>query len=106
MSTAARLPRSRAWLRVLVLLLAVLVPATSPEASAAPVVAGEITEYDLLGTAVRPVSCAHRPAVPLRPEPSTDPARGAAAGRPRPGPPRPPYTPHTLRALRTVVLRC
>ena len=104
MSTAARLPRSRAWLRVLVLLLALLVPGAPAEVSARPVVtAGESVEYDVLDTALRPAPCAHRTAAPLRRAPRPAPGPGVPAGRSRPAPPRPSSTPHTLR---TVVLRC
>ncbi|WP_416978044.1 hypothetical protein [Streptomyces sp. T028] len=103
MSTAARLPRSRTWLRVLVLLLALSVPGAPAEFSAAPVVAGETIEYDAVDTALRPSPCAHRPAAPLRPAPRPAPAPGEPAPRPLPAPPGTPYAPHTLR---TVVLRC
>ncbi|MEU1181743.1 hypothetical protein ABZ464_29695 [Streptomyces sp. NPDC005820] len=106
MSTAAHLPRSRTWLRVLVPLLALLillVPGAPAEVSAAPVVAGETVEYDAVDTAVRPSPCARRAAAPLCPAPRPAPAPGAPAPRPRPAPPGTPYAPHTLR---TVVLRC
>ncbi|MEV2210534.1 hypothetical protein AB0H86_03300 [Streptomyces sp. NPDC050997] len=104
MSTARGLPRSRAWLRVLVLLLAVLVPGTPAEVSAAPGVSVEIVEYDVLDTALRPPARdAHRPAVPPRRAPDLGPAPAVPRGRPQPAPPKPPYA---LHALRTVVLRC
>ncbi|MCX4763302.1 hypothetical protein OG562_20475 [Streptomyces sp. NBC_01275] len=101
-SPAPRLPRSRAWLRVLVLLLALLATGAPVEASAAPVVAGEIAEYDVLDAALRPVAGAPRPVVPLRPAPLPGPAPGVP-DRSAHASPRPPYA---LRALRTVVLRC
>ncbi|MFI6936932.1 hypothetical protein [Streptomyces sp. NPDC050287] len=109
MSTVRSLPRSRAWLRVLVLLLAVLVPGTHAAAHAAPVASLEIVEYDVLDaaatTAVRPPATAvRRAAVPLRPVPLPAPAPGAPeGGRPLPAPPVAPYA---ARALRSVVLRC
>ena len=92
----------RTWLRTLVLLLALLVPAGPVHAHEAPVMAaGEIIEYDVLDTALRPPARAvHRPAVPLRPAPR----QGTGPGvRRLPGSSRPPYTPP---ALRSVVLRC
>ncbi|WP_037675142.1 hypothetical protein [Streptomyces griseus] len=105
-STARSLPRSRAWLRVLVLLLAVVVPGAHAEAHPAPVgaVAGESVEYDALDTVLRPPAHhAHRPAAPLRPTPLPAPRPGDPAVPPLPAPPGPPYSPHTLRS---VVLRC
>nr|WSY53543.1 hypothetical protein OG999_27755 [Streptomyces sp. NBC_00886] len=107
-STARSLPRSRAWLRALVLLLALLVPGTHAEARATPLTSSAETtvEYDALDTAaaLRPPSLTvHRPAAPLRPAPGPSAAPGVPACRPLPTPPWPPYT---LRALRTVVLRC
>ncbi|MGW0334148.1 hypothetical protein ACWD0J_20165 [Streptomyces sp. NPDC003011] len=102
--TGPRLPRHRAWPRLLVLLLALLVPGSPAEVSATPVAAAELVEYDALDTVLRPPARgAHRPAVPLRPAPLTGPAPGVPESRPLPAPPRPPYA---LRALRTVVLRC
>lgn len=102
---ARSLPRSRAWLRALVLLLALLVPGAHVDASATSVASSVETtiEYDALDTtapALRPTSLAvDRPTAPLRPVP----APGVPARRPLPAPPRASYT---LRALRTVVLRC
>ncbi|MFF0162996.1 hypothetical protein ACFYRY_36495 [Streptomyces sp. NPDC005263] len=105
MSTARGLPRSRAWLRVLVLLLAVLVPGGPAEGSAPPGAAMEIVEYDVLDTAPGPPAHdAHRPAVSPRRAPR--PAPAAPRGRPHPAPPKPPYAPQALHALHTVVLRC
>ncbi|WP_405949148.1 hypothetical protein OG588_24275 [Streptomyces prunicolor] len=105
-SPAHRLPRSHVWLRALVLLLALLVPGTHAEMRATPVASSVETtiEYDVLDTAaaLRPVSLTvHRPTAPLRPAPG--PAATAPRARSFPAPPSPPYT---LRALRTVVLRC
>ncbi|MBK3571798.1 hypothetical protein JHN47_50010, partial [Streptomyces sp. MBT62] len=67
MSTARSLPRSRAWLRALVLLLALLVPGAHAEMRAVPVASSVETtiEYDVLDTAtaaLRPSALAvHRP---------------------------------------------
>jgi hypothetical protein len=109
-STARSLPRSRAWLRALVLLLALLVPGTPAETHTTPVaasVAGPVettAEYDVLDppAALRPPSLTvHRATAPLRPAPA--PASGNAVRRHLPAPHGPSYT---LRAQRTVVLRC
>jgi len=105
-SPTHRLPRSRVWLRALVLLLALLVPGTHAEMRATPVASSVETtiEYDVLDTAaaLRPVSLTvRRPTAPLRPAPG--PASPAPRVRSFPAPPSPPYT---LRTLRTVVLRC
>ncbi|MEV6506361.1 hypothetical protein [Streptomyces sp. NPDC051642] len=107
-SPAGHLARSRAWLRALVLLLALLVPGTHAEMRATPVASSSVEttiEYDVLDTAaaaLRPLSLAvHRPAAP--PCPAPGPATPAPRVRSFPAPPRSPYT---LRALRTVVLRC
>lgn len=98
MSTRVRpahsLPRSRVWLRGLVLLLALLVPGTHAEMRATPVAPSSVEttiEYDVLDTAAaapRPLSLAvHRPAVPLRPAPGpASSAPGCAPSPPRPGP--------------------
>ncbi|MCQ9135781.1 hypothetical protein KMS84_34145, partial [Streptomyces sp. IBSBF 2807] len=53
--------RSRAWLRVLVLLLALLA-SSAPCALPAPLAAAETGEYDVVDSALRPAPCAHRPA--------------------------------------------
>ena len=111
MSTARSLPRSRIWLRILVLLLALLVPGTHAQAHALPTVAeisGEAAEQDVLDTVLRPPARTDRRGpVRLRPAPLPKPAPGAPACHPPPhphsAPPRPPYVPHILR---TVVLRC
>ncbi|MET9830890.1 hypothetical protein ABZ078_16555 [Streptomyces sp. NPDC006385] len=109
MSTARSLPRSRAWLRVLVLLLALLVPGAHTQAHAVPVVAGalgEAAEHDVLDTVLRPPARAdRRGTAALRPAPLPRPAPppGVPVRLTRPAPPLPPYLPPTLR---TVVLRC
>ncbi|MFF4832265.1 hypothetical protein [Streptomyces sp. NPDC001315] len=107
-STAPHLPPyGRGWLRVLVLLLALLVPVTHAEVHAAPAVAasGETVEYDALDTALRPPArAAHRPMVPTRPAPLQDPAPEAAESQAGRAPVETSCAPHA--ALRTVVLRC
>ncbi|MFC9286595.1 hypothetical protein [Streptomyces sp. NPDC057052] len=101
-STARNLPRHRSWLRVLVLLLAVLVPgAPTAVCAPAPVAAAEIVEYDALD-ALRPTGAAARRTAAPRPAP----APAAPRGRVTPAPPRPPYPPAAPGAPRTVVLRC
>ncbi|SES39222.1 hypothetical protein SAMN04487983_104828 [Streptomyces sp. yr375] len=103
-STARRHSRSRAWLRVLVVLLALLVPGAPAEVSAKPVAAAaEFAEYDVVEPVLRPAPCAHRPAAPLRPAPLPTPAPGVPAAPPLRTPPSPSYA---LHILRTVVLRC
>ncbi|MEV0639165.1 hypothetical protein AB0I77_30365 [Streptomyces sp. NPDC050619] len=105
-STAHSHPRSRAWLRVLVLLLVVLVPAIPAGESATPVATAEITEYDVLDTAPRPPARpAPRPLAPpdRTPRPAPAPAPRVPECHPFPAPPSPPYALHTLRS---VVLRC
>ena len=106
MSTARSLPRGHAWLRALVLLLAVCTPAVPAAMHMTPVVmAHEIVEHDVIDAAVRPVTAdrarhaQHPDAVPPRPAP-----------RPRTTTAPPvepiPHTPHTPPARRSVVLRC
>jgi hypothetical protein len=103
-STARGLPRSRTWLRALVLLCALLVPGTHAEPHAAPAVSMEIAEYDVMDAAVRPqTGTLRRAAAPLHHASPAAPVPDAPAARPPAGPPRPPCT---LPALRTVVLRC
>ncbi|MFI9828516.1 hypothetical protein ACIHIX_12595 [Streptomyces sp. NPDC051913] len=94
---------TRAWLRAIVLLLALLVPGAHAGAHAAvPVAASEAAEYDVLDTVLRPAS--QHPVAPLRPAPRvTLPAPVVPDGAPLPAPPHPSYT---LLTLRTVVLRC
>jgi hypothetical protein len=112
-STARCRSRSRAWLRVVVLLLALLVPGAHAQAHALPVAAGvsgasgEVAEHDVLDTVLRPPARADRRSAvrPARPGsgPLPKPARGIRACPVRPAPPGPPYLSHILR---TVVLRC
>ncbi|GGR75587.1 hypothetical protein GCM10010269_13520 [Streptomyces humidus] len=104
MGTARSHSRSHGWLRVLVLLLALLAPSAPSELSAPPVAAAEIGEYDVLGAALRPAPRAHRPAAPLGSTPRPAPAPAAATVRPLPASPA--TSPYTVRCLRTVVLRC
>ncbi|MFJ8592047.1 hypothetical protein [Streptomyces sp. NPDC093598] len=104
----ARGPRRNAWLRVLVLLLALLVPGAHAEAHAGPVavVSGEGTtaECDVLDTTLRPPARgSRRTAVPLSPAPLQDPGPAYTAQRPVPAPTNPPHAP---RPLRSEVLRC
>ncbi|MGW3724681.1 hypothetical protein [Streptomyces sp. F001] len=99
-------PSPGRWARVVVLLLALLVPAAHTDAVAVPAVTvvGEVTEGDLLDTAVRPPGRAvHQPALPQRPVRAPAPALHGMPARPCPAPSWPPYTPS---ALRSVVLRC
>jgi hypothetical protein len=108
MSSVRTPPRGRAWLRALVLLLAVLMPGAPAEASTSPVCAAESAEYDSGDTALRPPQrAAHRALAPSRPTPRTAPARrpGLPGDRALTAPPRTPYAapaPHPL----TVILRC
>ncbi|MFJ4486493.1 hypothetical protein ACIP3D_29560 [Streptomyces longwoodensis] len=101
MSTARHRPRRRVWLRVLVLLLALLV--SGGEAACAAPHGTVAAEHDVTAPAPRSAAC--RPAAPLRPAPTPRPRprpRAAVpAGRPAV---RPPYT--APRVLRSVVLRC
>lgn len=105
MSGARTLPHGRAWLRVLVLLLALLVPGAYAEAHATPVFAGDVVQHDDLDTALRPPSRAvPQLLVPVRPAPLALPAGVLPHGRPLPAPA--PRSPYALRALCSVVLRC
>ncbi|BCM68214.1 MULTISPECIES: hypothetical protein [Streptomyces] len=106
MSRNRSTPRSRTWLRVLVLLLALWVPGAHVPAQAVPdpVVAAETAEQDVLDTALRPAARAvHQTDAPERRAPLPDPAPARPAARPGPAAPRAPYT---TPLLRTVVLRC
>ena len=104
MSTVRSLSRGHAWLRTLVLLLALLVPGAHAEVHAAPSAASEIVEYDALDAALRPTADAlHRTVLALRPAPLQAPPLDTPADRSLPAPPMPP---HALQALRSVVLRC
>jgi hypothetical protein len=101
-----RPPRPRAWLRLLVLLLALLVPGVHAQAQAAPAVAmsAETAEHDVLDTLLRPPArTVHRADAPERTAPLPDPAAARPPARPCPAAPRAPYA---VPLLRTVVLRC
>ncbi|WP_425245998.1 hypothetical protein [Streptomyces sp. NEAU-NA10] len=104
MSSTRSLPRARAWLRVVALLLAVLVPLVPAEAAPnQPVAAAETVEYDPLDTAVRPTgSGTHRTVPPpsRSPVPCSTAEPGVPPGRALPAPPS------VITTLRTVVLRC
>ncbi|MGW0610231.1 hypothetical protein [Streptomyces sp. NPDC002788] len=103
-----RVPRRPAWLRVLVLLLALLVPGAHAEAHTGPpaTVSGESTTVvcDLLDTAPRPsprgsrrTAVAPRPAPPPGPGPAHTTRSPVPVRRDPPPDPRPP---------RSEVLRC
>lgn len=101
---------SRAWLRILVLLIvAMLATGAHPEvfatSAAGPATAASATaEHDVLDTALRPPTRqGHRPLTALRPDAAR--AEREAGPRPVPAPAPNSYspTPHTLRC---VVLRC
>ncbi|MFF9030597.1 hypothetical protein [Streptomyces iakyrus] len=99
-------PRRHIWLRVLVLLLALLVPGAHAEALTGPTatVSGESTtvECDVLDTVLRPPARGvRRTAAPTAPAPLPEPAHTARLARPVPA--DPPYDP---RPLRSEVLRC
>ncbi|WP_105970389.1 hypothetical protein [Streptomyces geranii] len=100
--------RRRGWLRAFVLLLALSMPGGHAGARAVPVsvAAAEsgsaVFEYDVLDSVLRPVTRgAGRSVVPLRPVPA--PVPGPAA---RPLPTHTPPAAPSLRAPRSVVLRC
>ncbi|MEU6069417.1 MULTISPECIES: hypothetical protein [Streptomyces] len=104
MSNRRSLPRGRAWLRALVLLLVLLVPGARAEMHAAPVVAVDFADHDVLDTALRPPSrTAPRPVEPARTAPPPDPAPDVPQGG---SPLATPWPPSALPALRSVVLRC
>ncbi|MFC9130189.1 hypothetical protein ACFT4A_25480 [Streptomyces sp. NPDC057099] len=100
--------RRKAWPRVFVLLLALLLPGAHAEAYTGPMatVSGEsaAVECDVLDTALRPSARgARRAAVPLRPAPLPAPGPAYTATRPAPVP----WSPiHDPRPLRSEVLRC
>ncbi|MFJ8466312.1 hypothetical protein [Streptomyces swartbergensis] len=105
---APRGTRRHTWPRVLVLLLALLVPGAHAEAHTGPTatVSGESTvvECDVLDTAPRPPARGtRRTAVPLRPAPLPSPPPAHATPHPAPVPPGPRRDP---RPLRSEVLRC
>ncbi|MDG9710182.1 hypothetical protein [Streptomyces sp. DH10] len=106
---APRGTRRNTWVRVLVLLLALLVPGAHAEARTGPAatVSGESTavECDVLDTALRPPARgARRAVVPLRPTPLPGPEPAYAAPLPAPVPPARRYD--DPRPLRSEVLRC
>jgi hypothetical protein len=105
MSGTPHSPRRHAWLRVLVLLLALLVPGAQAQVHAAPLVAGQSAEYDVLDTAALrpPARTAHHPAAPARPAPLAAPPHGSGRDHSLPAPP---WRSYPLLTLRTVVLRC
>ncbi|MER8219516.1 hypothetical protein ABTZ58_02730 [Streptomyces sp. NPDC094143] len=100
--------RRHTWPRVLVLLLALLVPGAHTAAHAVPalpaVQESTAVEYDAFDTVLRPAArSARRAAVPRRPAPFPGPAPACTARRHVPVPPDPPHDP---RPLRSEVLRC
>ncbi|MFJ5996746.1 hypothetical protein [Streptomyces sp. NPDC092370] len=107
-------PRRNTWPRVLVLLLALLVPGTHAEAHAGPTatVSGESTtvECDVLDSALRPPARgSRRTAVLLSPAPLRAPGSAHTAHPSALVPPSPPSPPSPLydpRPLRCEVLRC
>ncbi|WP_031164602.1 hypothetical protein [Streptomyces durhamensis] len=106
MSRTPSRPRSRTWLRVLVLLLALWVPGVHAQAQAAPAlgVSDEAFEHDVFDALVRPPArVVHRADAPERPAPLPDPGPARPAARTCHATPRVPYSPPLLR---TVVLRC
>ncbi|WP_333776388.1 hypothetical protein [Streptomyces sp. IBSBF 3136] len=107
MSGTPGLPRTRARLRVLVLLLALWVPGAHVQATAAPAlsVPAGTAEHDVLDSPLRPPARAlHQPDAADRTAP---PAAAPAPARPAPGPrPAVPLPPSAVPLLRTVVLRC
>ncbi|AGS70514.1 hypothetical protein [Streptomyces collinus] len=107
MSGTPGLPRTRTWLRVLVLLLALWVPGAHVQATTAPAPAASAgaAEHDVLDSLLRPPARAlHQPGAADRAAPPADPPVPA---RPAPGPrPAVPLPPSAVPLLRTVVLRC
>ncbi|MGW3985804.1 hypothetical protein [Streptomyces sp. NPDC004830] len=107
---ALRGPRRPVWPRVLVLLLALLLPgahATAPGGPVAVTVAGESTtaEADVLDTVLRPSARTTRrtEAAPRR---APLPAASRPAHPARPAAPGPAHPPHVPRPPRSWVLRC
>ncbi|MEU4034059.1 hypothetical protein [Streptomyces collinus] len=109
MSGTPGLPRTRTWLRVLVLLLALWVPGAHAQATAAPALAmpapAGTAEHDVLDSPLRPPArTLHQPDAADRTAP---PLVVPAPARPAPGPrPAVPLPPSAVPLLRTVVLRC
>ncbi|MFJ4687528.1 hypothetical protein ACIQNG_19405 [Streptomyces sp. NPDC091377] len=110
MTVAQPLTAARAWLRIAVLLLALLVPGAHTAAHALPVAAsaavgehgGTTAEYDVPDTALRTTRATRQPVTPPRPAPPVpSPGRGGPGAHH--APPKPSYT---LPCLRSVVLRC
>ncbi|MFG3319303.1 hypothetical protein ACGF3J_14785 [Streptomyces sp. NPDC048171] len=92
-----------AWLRVLVLLLALVVPCAHATAEAVPtatVTAGAVGEYDQVDSALRAPVRGERRAGPQRP------AVRRAAHRARFAPSVPAVPASRARGTRSVVLRC
>lgn len=105
MSTARHPRPGRTWLRVLVVLLALLAPGEACYAAASTPVEC-VAAYDGVEAALPPVllRTAHRQVVPLRPSLRPSPLPAPAPDRTEPlFAAVLPRTPHTLR---TVVLRC
>ncbi|EGX56226.1 hypothetical protein SZN_29013 [Streptomyces zinciresistens K42] len=111
MGTARRLPGSRTWLRVVVLLFAVLLPGTHAQAHSQHLVVGapaEVAEHDLLDASLRaPARTGRRGVVRVAVRPRSGPppaaSRRVPVSRRACAPPREPYLPPVPR---TVVLRC
>ncbi|MFE5186565.1 hypothetical protein [Streptomyces sp. NPDC056628] len=110
MSTARRGSRSRVWLRVVVLLLALLVPGAHAQAHALPVAVtagAEAVEHDVLDAAVRPAARSGRRAgTRLAVRPCAGPRRQLAPAPVTRRADRPAAAPSVPPLLRTVVLRC
>lgn len=106
---APRTVRRCVWPRVLVLLLALFLPAAHAEAGPAPAVAvtAEAGDQDLPESAFRcPARPAHRPAATLRRAPSSPRTHPPAGAAPSPGAPHAPCAPYALLTRSSVVLRC
>ncbi|MFF7986616.1 hypothetical protein ACFZDK_47335 [Streptomyces sp. NPDC007901] len=109
---ARRRPQpGHAWLRALVLLLALLLAAVPTAAEAltatAPAVSAETVEHDVLHTPLRPPARAvHRADVPQRLAPLPGPAPAGPADRGLRLHATAPCPPYAMPFLRTVVLRC
>ncbi|MGW7665144.1 hypothetical protein [Streptomyces sp. NPDC054756] len=110
MSTARRGSRSRVWLRVVVLLLALLLPGAHAHAHTLPVAVtagAEAVEHDTLDATVRPAARADRRAGTRRPvRPCAGPPHRSAPAPVTRRTVRPATLPGVPPLLRTVVLRC